>query len=341
MKPGMRTDPDPRLGLWGRTNELIRRAAEGLGLGVEELTDVHSDAFLRLVRGDASWIVAKTRSPRLTVLAQRLANNKYTSRRLLTRAGLPLIEHALIEDLDDPRDLAIARQMLDAHRVLCVKPNWGNRAHGVVTGICDLETLARAFDVAVAHCEDEEVLVERFSPGEHLRVAVIGGVAVAAAIIEHARAVGDGTRTLRELVEQLDADPRRGDYDTGAITPLDRIDLEGPWLEAAGAHRIGLDTRLAAGQVVPIWTEEAETIDVTDALPPGFGEIAVRACEVLGVDVGGVDLMVEGGLGGRAWLLEVNVLPALHLHALPTRGRARPVFEAFVAHVIAGPPSLA
>jgi cyanophycin synthetase len=70
--------------------------------------------------------------------------------------------------------------------------------------------------------------------------------------------------------------------------------------------------------------------------------VAERACALLGVDVGGVDL--RGPLdafarapelsAGTAWLLEVNVLPALHLHALPTEGAARPVFEAFVAYCL-------
>ena len=37
---------------------------------------------------------------------------------------------------------------------------------------------------------------------------------------------------------------------------------------------------------------------------------------------------------GAACLLEVNVLPALHLHALPTIGAGRPVFAAFVAYCL-------
>ncbi len=91
-------------------------------------------------------------------------------------------------------------------------------------------------------------------------------------------------------------------------------------------------------------SEEAETIDVTDALYPGWAALCERACALLGVDVGGVDLrgpeeaFVEPPPlrwhAGEAALLEVNVLPALHLHALPTQGTPRPVFEAFVAYCI-------
>ena len=85
---------------------------------------------------------------------------------------------------------------------------------------------------------------------------------------------------------------------------------------------------------------------------PIWVAIAEQACGWLGVDVGGVDLrgpmaafMAAPALAaGTACLLEVNVLPALHLHALPTQGAARPVFEAFVAYCLqlpGAPPACA
>ncbi|HET6585178.1 MAG TPA: hypothetical protein VFG69_17090, partial [Nannocystaceae bacterium] len=88
-------------------------------------------------------------------------------------------------------------------------------------------------------------------------------------------------------------------------------------------------------------------IDRTDEIHPSWAEVACRACAQLGVDVGGVDFRgparafqmpaTTRWTRGDACLLEVNVLPALHIHALPSRGRARPVFEAFVAYCLSLP----
>jgi cyanophycin synthetase len=88
-------------------------------------------------------------------------------------------------------------------------------------------------------------------------------------------------------------------------------------------------------------------VDLTEALHPGWRALAERACSLTGVDVGGIDFRgpaeaferppARAWSPGEAALLEINVLPALNLHALPTTGRARPVFEAFVAYCLSLP----
>jgi D-alanine-D-alanine ligase-like ATP-grasp enzyme len=102
---------------------------------------------------------------------------------------------------------------------------------------------------------------------------------------------------------------------------------------------------LAAGTDIELLCDELETIDWTDRLHSSWVEVAVQACHRLGVDVGGVDLRgpaedfetpCEQARPGTG-LLEVNVLPALHVHALPTQGQPRPVFEAFVAYCLSLP----
>lgn len=328
---------DPRLGRWTRINQLIADAAHRQGAEVEELTDVHTDYFMRLSKGERSVIVSKTRSPFLPQLAQSLSNNKYVSRRLLAGAGVPVVEDALVEDLDAPADRRLAEAMLERFGAVVVKPNWGNRGIGVFTDIGDMERLERCFEAARELDLDEEVLVEQQLRGHHLRVAVIGGRFSAAVVVEHLHLVGDGASTISALIEAENRDPSRGDYDEGVLTPLDRIETDDRLIEYLEVWGLELESILTAGESLPIWSEEAETIDVTDDLHPELAWAAETACRALGVDVGGVDLMVEdckAPLRANAAVLEVNVLPALHLHALPTQGSPRPVFDAFVLHAL-------
>lgn len=337
--------------VFSRTNQLIIAAAARLGARAEPLSATTTDYFLRLRHGDRAVIISKTRSPFLTQVAQSLSNNKRVSRDLLAAAGLPVPPDLLVDETGDPGDAA-ALAFLGEHQALVVKPNWGNRGAGLSAPIRDAAALARACARAQEGDLDEEALVEPFLPGANLRIAVIGGEAVAAAEIVRPRLRGDGRRSAREAVAALNRDPRRTGWERQGLVTLDRIDADEELAEHLAVHGLDVDAPLPAGFEIELISEEAEVIDRSEAIDPGWRSLAERACALLGVDVGGVDL--RGPLdafyeppraGADAWrrgaLLEVNVLPALHLHALPTEGTPRSVFEAFVAYCLGlqGAPS--
>ncbi len=334
---------------WSRTNQLLVAAARRVGVEAEPLSSAHSDYFMVLRDGGRAVVVSKTRSPFLTQVAQTLSNNKHVSRERLRAEGLPCVPDRLVDEPLALVDRALLA-WLHEHRRLVVKPNWGNRARGVSLGITTMEGLVRACAVARADDLDEEAVVEPELPGVNMRVAVIGGRAVAAVQVERPVLEGDGVRSPVELLAQLNEDPRRGTWEHPSLAPMDRIEVEEELERLLEHHGVTLDDPLPVGTRVELVGEEAETIDCTDTLHPVWAALAERACALLGVDVGGVDL--RGPLAefaepppvrwspGKAALLEVNVLPALHLHALPTRGTPRPVFEAFVEYCVqrAGAP---
>ena len=336
--------------IWSRTNQLIIAAAERLGVEAEAIASEHSDFFLRLRWADApggprAVIVSKTRSPYMTQVAQTLANNKFIARELLAGHGLPVVEGVLFDEAADPSRSADAadraRAFLATHGRVVVKPNWGNRGLGVMTEVGDFAALLAAYGFARGLDRDEEVVLEPYVGGTNVRVAVIGGRFAAAAEVTRPQLCGDGQRSVTALLDALNADPRRGSWDRPDLIPLDRIDRENvaDLLEVDG---LGLDTVLAAGEQVELSFEEHEVIDRSDELHPGWIEVAVEAARLLGVDIAGVDLRGDArelfdappSSQSQARLLEVNALPALHLHALPTQGAARPVFEAFVGYCL-------
>jgi D-alanine-D-alanine ligase-like ATP-grasp enzyme len=322
---------------WSRTNQLIVAAAARLGVRAEPLGTRHTDYFVRLIDGARSVVISKTRSPFLSQVAQSLANNKFLSRELLRARGLPCVPDVLLDETDE---LERAAELLARRGRVVVKPNWGNRGAGVTTDVRDLEVLARARARARALDLDEEVVVEPFVAGTNVRVAVIGGRCVAACEVVRPRLRAGGR--IDEQVAGWNADPRRGSWDAPSLRPLDRLEPEEDLLPHLRVHGLRLSSVAPEGVELEVTGEELAVIDRSEELHPGWAEVAVRACGLLGVDVGGVDLRGpieafarEPSLSrGTAWLLEVNVLPALHLHALPTEGAARPVFEAFVAYCL-------
>lgn len=326
---------------WSRTNLLIVAAATRLGVLARPLGTRHSDYFVRLVQGERSVIVSKTRSPFLTQVAQTLANNKFVSRERLAALGVPCVPGLLLDEGDDPRGAA-AQAMLAAHGRVVVKPNWGNRGVGITTDVRTLERLVRARARARKIDLDEEVVVEPYVEGTNLRVAVIGGRFAAACEVVRPRIVGGSTPG--EQIEALNRDLRRGSWQAPSLRPLDRIDPGEDLVGQLAVLGLKLGGVVPDGVEIEVTGEESAVIDRSDVLHAGWIAVAERACALLGVDVGGVDLRgplegfarapAEVWRAGEGCLLEVNVLPGLHLHALPTEGAARPVFEQFVAYCL-------
>ena len=256
---------------------------------------------------------------------------------------------------DQPFDLAshIAQltQMVDS---LCIGPstasivdaaadrgipsirlNDGNHARGVSLELSRQEDIEAAYGIALA--EGSEVIVERFILGEEHRLLVVGDQVVAVNKGETASVVGDGLHTVQQLIElQINSDPRRGEEED---FPLDTIRLEDHTTSVLELKRQGLSAGSVpeAGRSVLIMRTGNMSMDVTDLVHPDVAAQAVLAARVVGLDIAGVDLVVQdiskplGPQGGA--VVEVNAGPGLLMHLKPATGQPRPVGQAIANHL--------
>lgn len=88
---------------------------------------------------------------------------------------------------------------------MVTKPLDGNHGRGVTLNLTADEDVRRGFEEARRH--SREVVVEQYYPGNDHRILVIGGEVVAAAERVPAHVVGDGARTVTELVEEVNPTP--------------------------------------------------------------------------------------------------------------------------------------
>jgi cyanophycin synthetase len=143
--------------------------------------------------------------------------------------------------------------------------------------------------------------------------------------------VGDGTRTIVELVDEVNRDPRRG---IGHEKVLTRIDFDYQAERLLEEHGLTKDSVPEAGQVVYLRTTAnlstgGTAEDVTDIVHPDNVEMAVRAISAIGLDVGGVDFLSPDisesykDVGGA--ICEVNAAPGFRMHMAPSSGKARDV----------------
>jgi cyanophycin synthetase len=262
-------------------------------------------------------------------IAETIAQDKELTKRLLDAAGVPV---PLGRVVLDPDDAWLAAQEIGLPVV--IKPKDGNQGKGVTVNITTKEQITAGFNSASEFRDD--ILVERYLPGHDYRLLVIGDKLVAAARREPPIVVGDGVHTVRQLVDQVNLDPRRGN---GHSTSLTKIRFDDIALGSLAKQGLEADSVPAQGQRVVLRNNAnlstgGTATDVTDDVHPEVAERAIAAARMVGLDICGVDLVCDSVLkpieeqGGG--IVEVNAAPGLRMHLSPSFGKGRDVGEAII-----------
>jgi cyanophycin synthetase len=285
---------------------------------------LNQHSLVQLGQGVHQQRIRATMTSNTSALAVDIAGDKELTTRLLSAAGLPVPKSHAVRTVED----AVRAGKRIGYPVVC-KPLDGNHGRGVVLGIEDEEQLRAAFVVAEDQSRRGWVIVESFITGKDYRVLVIDGRMVALAERVPAHVVGDGVHTVRELVDETNADPRRG---VGHEKVLTRIKVDD------AAEALVLEQGFAMDDVPPAGTSVKLTltgnmstggisIDRTLEAHPDNVEIAEEAARVVGLDVAGIDFISPDiaepvrETGGA--ICEVNAAPGFRMHTHPTVGDAQ------------------
>ncbi|MGY1606121.1 MULTISPECIES: N-acetylglutaminylglutamine synthetase [unclassified Geodermatophilus] len=290
-------------------------ADEALRRGIRvEVTDAESGE-LRLSLGGRRVLTRESLSEFTTAVAMSRCDDKRVTRRIVADAGVRVARGVSVPE----DDLGPARELLAVCGELVVKPARGEQGKGITVGVTTEEDLVRAVAAARQFCPD--VLAEELVPGEDLRVVVIDHEVVAAAVRRPAEVVGDGRRTVTDLVR---AASRRRERVTGGESRIPLDDTTADVVRAAG-H--AMDDVLPDGEQLQVRRtanlHTGGTIeDVTDRLHPDVAEAAVRASRAIGIPVTGIDFLVPDVEGSEAVFVEANERPGLANHEpQPTAAR--------------------
>jgi GNAT-family acetyltransferase (TIGR03103 family) len=273
--------------------KIIAEEARRRGIHVEVLDA--EGGFLRLEHAGRSIITRESLSELTSAVAMSWCDDKRVTRRMLASAGLRVPRGRAATG--DDADVAFLDEVGD----LVVKPARGEQGRGITVGVRDADDLAAAIERARAICP--EVLLEERFHGDDLRLVVIDHELAAAAVRRPAEVVGDGTLTIRQLIEHQS---RRREVATGGESsiPLDEV-TEATVAEAGWSMDdvLPADEELAVRRTANLHT--GGTIhDVTDRLHP--------------------DLLVPDVEGPDYVFIEANERPGLANH------EPRPTAERFV-----------
>jgi len=290
------------------------------------------DSLLQLGYGRQMRFIQASLPGATSNVAVDLAKNKQLAKDLLREHNIPVPAGGIV----DSEDAAIVLAEQIGYPIV-VKPLDANQGKGVTANIRDDNLLRQAYRLASSY--NYQVIVEKYIQGKDYRILVVGDQVVAAAERKPPYIVGDGIQSISELVAQENRNPLRG---IGHEKPLTKIYLDSVAKEFLARREYRTDDIPKAGELIYLrengnLSTGGSARDCTKDIHPKNKELAVKAAKVIGLEVAGIDIVVDNisrlltPLNGA--IIEVNAAPGLRMHLSPSEGEGRNVAADILNHM--------
>jgi cyanophycin synthetase len=289
---------------------------------------IGEESLIQLGYGKNLRRVQASVTDRTSLIAADIVKDKDMTKRILADAGIPTPRSKVVYS---ESELGYALERL--HSPWVIKPLDGNHGRGVYLDLKTPDEALEAFKMARDY--GDAILVEEMAVGFDYRVLLVNYEIIAVAERKPAHVVGDGTRTVDDLIQIVNSDPLRGEGHENSLT---KIKVDSVVLKCLAKQGLTLQTVPAEGQTV--WLRETANIstggtavDVTDHVHPEVKTICERIARIVGLDICGIDLIhndIRQPLNRHSGVIEVNAGPGLRMHSSPTSGKPRDVGGAIV-----------
>jgi cyanophycin synthetase len=290
---------------------------------------LNDQSLVQLGYGIYQKRIQATTTANTNMIAVDIAANKHATKKLLGDMGVPVPKGYRIRSIDE-----LEKTLESVGYPAVIKPLDGNHGRGATVGIHSLEAAQTAFEKAKEY--SRWVIIEQQLQGADFRALVVNNKLIAVAERIPASVIGDGKSTIQELIDQTNADPRRG---LGHEKVLTLIDVDSQTMRCIRSAAYELDSVLPKDEILYLKTTAnistgGTAIDRTDEVHPHNAFLFERIARIIGLDVAGIDVIApnvserlsENGGG----IIEVNAAPGFRMHLAPSEGIGRNVAE----HVI-------
>ena len=313
---------------FGPSTAAIVRAAGERCIPVRRIGE---GSLLQLGTGRYRKLIQATLTHHTSAVATDIASDKGLAKAVLDTAGIPVPVGGVALTLEDAK-----RLFLELDRTVVIKPLDGCQGQGVTLHVRRVEEVGRAYEFARRNSRSGKVMVEEQVNGRQYRLLVVGQALVAAAERIPAHIVGDGLRTVRELIDLVNSHPDRGvDHER----PLTKIYVDEAVIQCLARRGLTQDSIPLSGDTVYLrdganLSTGGIAIDATNDIDPSYEWLAVRAARAVGLDVCGLDLIVpdirtpveQSGCK----VIEINAAPGIRMHHFPSIGQPRDVARAII-----------
>ena len=305
----------------GPSTAAIVEEARRRGIPVRRL---NSGSLVQLGHGRNLRRIQATMTDYTSAIGVEIAQDKVDTKRVLSNVGLPVPRGDVGRSADDA--VAIAEEI---GFPVILKPVDASHGRGISGRLDDAAAVRQAW--SAAREVSRRVVVEHHYDGRDHRVLVVNGKVVACAERVPAHVVGDGQRTIRELIDAANLDPRRGVGHTKILTRLPADDATTAFLARSGRT---LTSVPAPDEIVLLrgtanLSTGGTSIDRTDEMHPDNVTACEMAAGIVGLDIAGIDVLT-GDISvpfreNDAVIVEVNAAPGIRMHTHPTEGTPRNV----------------
>ena len=305
----------------GPSTAAIVEEARRRGIPVRRLNN-HS--LVQLGLGKNLRRIQATMTDFTSAIGVEIAQDKDDTKRVLGNIGLPVPKGDVATTLEGAIEIAD-----EIGFPVILKPLDASHGRGISGRLDSAADITKAWPNAREL--GRRVVVETFAQGADHRVLVVNGKVVACAERVAAHVVGDGTSTVRQLIERGNQDTRRGFGHTRILTRLPMDQITETFLAEKGRT---LDTVPAAGESVALRSTAnlstgGTSIDRTDDMHPDNVTACEMAADAVGLDIAGIDVITADVSvpfrENSAVIIEVNAAPGIRMHTHPTEGTPRNV----------------
>lgn len=292
--------------------------------------------FVDFNKGDKHWRIHKALTPINDSVAMSLASYKNVCNSFLRREGFSVPAQRQVKSTAE-----ILEFLQEEHvSAIVVKPTRGFGGMGVTIRPQTRKEIERAFTFAYDSSlsrEKSKVLVEEFIAGRHFRMVVLGDKLIAAAERMAPSVVGDGEKTVTQLVDDMNKTYK------AKGRPLIKIDAEAE--KSLADEQLTPLSVLEKGKRVVVrfnanMTSGGTVRECLTEVHPVYHDLAISVTKEIGLKLAGIDLItpeitrpVE-----RYAINEVNHNPGMRIHYMPDEGEpvdiATPVQQYILDHTV-------
>ncbi len=254
-----------------------------------------------------------------------LVDDKAAVKKILIQNQIPAPKGKLFWLFEKKKACSYGRQL---GFPLVVKPRSGSISHHVTANIRTEDELIRAIKSAVNY-EPSFIVEKHLENTKIFRATIIDKKQLACVERIPAHVTGDGTHTIRELIEIKNTDPRRG-QPRAKNTTLYKLVINDTSERLLREQGFDLDRVPTIGQKV--WLQNkiildlgADLLEVTPRIHPDNMALFIKITEIFNTRLIGIDFLAEDI--GRSWkeqnagIIELNSLPYIDMHHFPTWGQ--------------------
>lgn len=288
------------------------------------ITRIGNESLVQLGYGKHRRLIESTLTDATSCISADISSNKQLTKSILREHQIPIPYGKVVYS---EISAIIAAKQIGLPVVL--KPFDGNQGKGVFLDLNSEGDIKSAFKEASKYSNG--IIVEKFITGKDYRILVVGDKVSAVSERLPALVVGDGTHTIKELVDAINLDPNRGEGHEKNLTKI-RIDMVAE--NILKKNGMSINTIPQKGQVVKLrnngnLSTGGTAIDCTDIIHPENAELAIKAAKVIGIDIAGIDIVTEdiskSILDTGGVIVEVNTAPGIRMHLFPSQGTPRNV----------------